>query len=330
VKGDFSIITVGLCPAWDVTCCGEGLDWGQHKIVTSTGPVPAGKAMNISRTLAWMGEKSVAAGLWGREDYQQMLKAMKPLGKFIKVRMTAVEGSTRRNITVVDTVNQREMHLRHRSELVSRKALKKLKGDLEKLVGKNSVCVFAGLMPEGELVGDIIGIIKHCNNCGAKIVVDTSGEALKKIVDTGVCWMIKPNVAELCELAGQKVADEPLSLVKAGRRLLHKVEIILISRGVSGAVAVTKKGAWQGHCVGREKVLSTVGCGDYLLAGFLPVVSLSNLKGLKDESNVGAELQNALRVATAKAWGWTEGKSWSQVRRQVKVRMGRIADVARE
>ena len=316
VKSDFSIITVGLCPAWDITCCGEGLDWGQHKIVTSTGPVPAGKALNISRALAWMGQKTVAAGLWGRDDYQQMLKAMQSLRKFITVRMTTVEGGTRRNITVVDTVRHREMHLRHKSELVSRKALKKLKGDLGRLVGKNSVCIFAGLMSEGKLVGDIIGIIKDCAACGAKIVVDTSGEALKKIVDTDVCWMIKPNVAELCELAGQKVTDEPLSLVKAGRRLLQKVEIVLISRGRTGAIAVTKKGAWQGHCAGRGEVLSTVGCGDYLLAGFL--------EGLKNEAGEDYALQTAIRVATAKAWDWPEKRKWSQVLKKIKVEVGQL------
>jgi len=316
VKSDFSIITVGLCPAWDVTCYGERLDWGQHKIVTSTSPRPAGKAMNISRALAWMGEKSVAAGLWGREDYQQMLKAMSQLRKFITVRMTAAESSTRQNITVVDIFKHREMHLRHKSELVSKKALRKLNADLEKIVSENSICIFAGLMPEREFLGDIIGIIKDCANCGARTVVDTSGDALKQIVDAGVAWMIKPNVEELCELVGRKVRDEPVSLAKAGRRLLDKVEIILISRGSKGAVAVTGKGAWQGQCVGRGKVLSTVGCGDYLLAGFL--------KGLKDESNVGAALQNAIRVATAKAWGWSGKRKWPQVLKKIKVEFGQL------
>jgi 1-phosphofructokinase family hexose kinase len=322
MKSDFSIITVGLCPAWDVTCYGERLDWGQHKIVTSTSPRPAGKAMNISRALAWMGEKSVAAGLWGREDYQQMLKAMQALRKFITVRMTAAEGSTRRNITVVDIVKHREMHLRHKSELVSKKALRKLNADLEKIVSENSICIFAGLMPEREFLGDIIGIIKDCANCGARTVVDTSGDALKQIVDTEVVWLIKPNVEELCELVGRKVRDEPVSLAKAGWRLLDKVEIILISRGRKGAVAVTKEGVWQGCCVGSRKVLSTVGCGDYLLAGFL--------KGLKDGAGAEYAMQTAIKAATAKAWGWTEIKFWPQVRRRVKVRMEKVTDTARE
>jgi len=43
-----------------------------------------------------MGEKSIATGLWGRDDYEQMLKAMRTLKKFVQVEMTADEGGTRR------------------------------------------------------------------------------------------------------------------------------------------------------------------------------------------------------------------------------------------
>ena len=310
------IVTVGLCPSWDTICLFDGIEWGEHKTVSSASTRPAGKALNISRALAWMGEENIAAGLWGRDDFEQMLKAMRELKKFVKVKMTAVEGGTRRNITVVDTVNDREMHLRNRSELASRKALRKLEADLRAIVHRGSICVFAGVMPEDEFVGDVVRIIKSCRERGAKIVVDTYGDALKRILETGTVWMIKPNVEELRELLGEQVTDSPAGLVRAGRKLLDKAEIVLISRGQKGGVVVTKKGAWQGRCLGRRRVLSTVGCGDFLLAGFL--------KGLKDKSGAGSALRTAIKVATARAWGWTEGKSWSQALREIKVAVERV------
>ena len=49
------IITVGICPCWDITCYVDGVEWGDHKKITSQTFVPAGKALNISRALAWMG-----------------------------------------------------------------------------------------------------------------------------------------------------------------------------------------------------------------------------------------------------------------------------------
>jgi 1-phosphofructokinase len=324
-----SIITVGLSPAWDITCRGQSLDWGRHEYIDEQTIRPAGKALNVCKALAWMGQASIAAGLWGRDDYEQMLKFMRASsGRVkIKIKMTAVAGSTRRNVTVVDTASGKDIHLRHRSHLASPKALRKLTRDLETLVHKDSLCVFAGTMPEGERLGDVIRVIEFCKSRGAKIVLDTSGPALRGIVHAGAVWLIKPNVEELCELldeppsakaygGGRKIKDGPVSLARAGRRLLDRAEIVLISRGRKGSVVVTKEGAWQARCLGRARVSSTVGCGDYLLGGFL--------KGLKDKPDAAGALQTATRVATAKAWGWMESNAWPQVKRKITVEINRV------
>jgi 1-phosphofructokinase len=318
-----SIITVGLCPCWDTVLRFDGIEWGDHKLVSSSDSWPAGKALNISHALAWMGEKNIAAGLWGRDDFEPMTKAMRKSSGLVKVKMTAVDGNTRRNITVIDTGKDREMHLRNRSGLTSKKALRQLEADLTKIVKRGSVCVFAGLMPEQEFIGDVVRIIKSCKKLGAKIVVDTHDLALKEIIATGAAWMIKPNVEELRELLGEQIQDSPAALARAGEELLDKVEIVLISRGEKGAVVVTNQGAWQGKCSGKSRVLSTVGCGDFLLAGFLKglntVRSKSSTSNRTSKSDFGSALGTALRVGTARAWGRVEDKSWAQVMRGIKV-----------
>lgn len=311
-----SIITVGLSPTWDVTCKGRNLDWGIHECIDEQTVRPAGKALNVSVALAWMGQKSIAAGLWGWDDYDQMLRYMQASKRYIKIQMTAVPGSTRRNITVVDTARGKDLHLRDRSQLATAQALKRLRADLGALVRKGSLCIFAGTMPEGGLLDDVIRMMEICNSRGVKIVLDTSGPALKEIVRTGAVWLIKPNVEELRELLGETIKDRPVSLAKAGRGLLDKAEIILISRGRKGSIVVTKEGTWQARCSGSGKALSTVGCGDYLLAGFL--------KGLRDTSDAGRALGTATQVATAKAWAWTESKTWVQVKRKITTQIKRI------
>ena len=293
------------------------MDWGRHIVADSIDTRPVGKALNISRALAWMGQDGIAAGLWGSGDYEQMLEALTDLKKFIKIRMTTVKGRTRRNITIVDTVKNKDMHLRDKSLLASKDSLERLESDLNGIVDSNSICVFAGSMPQGQLRGDVIRVINRCCRNGARIVFDSSGPALREIVDFGGLWLIKPNVAELGELLGRQVEDVAVSLAKAGSELLGKVDIVLISRGAKGTVAVTKNRKWAGSCVdvGRE-VFSTVGCGDYLLAGFL--------KGLKDESDADSAMETAIKVATAKAWGWTEQMSWSSVRGRIRVEVDEI------
>jgi 1-phosphofructokinase family hexose kinase len=311
-----SIITIGLSPAWDIACRGRNLDWGLHQVIDEQTILPAGKALNVSKALAWMGQRSVAAGLWGHSDYQQMLQAVRSLWPSIKVELTAVRASTRQNITIVDSAKNKEMHLRDKSRLASAKTLKKLQADLKAIVHKGSVCVFAGTMPDSGPWGDVIRIVEFCKSRGAKIVLDTSGRPLKEIVDTGSVWLIKPNVEELRELLGEQVKDGPVSLAKAGRKLLDKIKIVLISRGAKGSIVVTKDGAWQCRCDRRAKVLSTVGCGDFLLAGFL--------KALKDGSGSYTALRTAIKVATARARGWTENMSWPDAQSSIKVQVGRI------
>jgi 1-phosphofructokinase len=311
-----SIITVGLSPTWDITCRGRNLDWGLHETIDEQTIHPAGKALNVSRALAWMGHKSMAAGLWGEDDYEQMRISMQAFKGHIKIKMTPVAGSTRRNITIINTSTGKDMHLRCKSDLASKKALKRLQADLGALVHENSVCVFAGTMPEGELVGDVVRMIKFCESRGAKIALDTSGPALREIVRTGAVWLIKPNVEELCELLERKIKDTPASLAEAGGGLLDKVEVILISRGKKGSIVVTKEAAWRAKSRDRARVFSTVGCGDYLLAGFL--------KGQMDQSDAASALATATQVATAKAWSWTESKTWQQVKRKVTVEINPV------
>ena len=311
MRDRISIITIGLSPAWDITCRGRNIDWGLHQEIDEQTVRPAGKALNVSKALAWMGQRNIAAGLWGRDDYPQMLAAVRTLWPAIRVKLTAAAGRTRQNITVVDSAKNKEMHLRNKSRLASADSMKKLQADLKAIVRRGSICVLAGTMPDSGLLGDVIRIVEFCKSRRAKIVLDTSGRPLKEIVDTGSAWLIKPNVEELRELLGEQVKDGPVSLAKAGRKLLDKVEIVLISRGARGGVVVTKDGAWQGRCTGRAKIFSTVGCGDFLLAGFL--------KALEDGSGTDLALKTAIKVATARAWGWTESKTWPQALREIKL-----------
>jgi 1-phosphofructokinase len=311
LAGKGRIITIGLSPAWDIRCRGAGLDWGRHVEIDEQVIRPAGKALNVSYALAWLGWESIAAGLWGHDDLGQMQNAVLRLGGQIRTSMTPGPGSTRRNITVVDTLNHREMHLRLRSELASQRSLQRLNADLKKLVRKGDTCVFAGAMPDIHLLEPVVSLVRTCRDCRARIVVDTHGPVLAAIVDAGLASMISPNVEELRGLLGRETANAPAKLVSATRRLLDRVGTVLISRGAEGAMVVTKNGTWTGRSKVRCKVSSTVGCGDYLLAGFLA--------GFQNTSDPRAVLAMGLKVATAHAWGWTETKTWPQVNNEVEV-----------
>jgi len=311
VERDGKIVTVGLAPAWDISCRGRDFDWGRHVEMDEQVIRPAGKALNISYALAWMGLESVATGLWGRDDYDEMQRAVGRLDGLIEVQMTTAEGRTRQNITVVDTLNRRELHLRRKSDLAGTRSLHRLDIDLSRLIQEGDTCVFAGAMPGDAFPNRTVELVRTCRRCGARIAVDTHGPALKGIVDAGLPWLIAPNVEELRGLLGSDIEDTPARLAKAGRTLLNRMEMALISRGPKGALIVTRDGAWTGRAGKKGKVLSTVGCGDYLLAGFLA--------SWREAGDPRAALARGLKVAAARAWGWTEMKTWPQVDKGIAV-----------
>ena len=309
-------MTIGLCPCWDTTCLVDGIEWGRHEKISVKTSLPAGKAFNVSRCLAWMGIENTAAGLWGDKDYDAMSEAAASLSGLVKTDFTRVAGKTRENITIVDTANKRDMHLRATSELATSSALVRLAEDLKRIVAAKDVCVFAGAMGDIEL-DQVLGIIDVARQKGARIVVDTSGEALRKIIDAGEVYLAKPNIDELCELLGKEISDTPEAIVEAGRTLLDRVENLLISRGEKGAILLTKDAAFTGRCVdGSGGVVNIVACGDYLLAGFLG--------GLKDEHDLAGALEMAIKAATARAWNWSQAMGWAEAAGKIKVETAAI------
>jgi 1-phosphofructokinase family hexose kinase len=274
----------------------------------------AGKALNISRALAWLKVESIASGLWGQSDYDQMLENIKPLVDYVDIRFTKAPGRTRHNVTLFDTQTGREMHLRAQSQLASRESLKRLAADLRQIVRKESIVVFAGSMPNGALLDDCLSIIAKVRDTGAKVAVDTSGNALAKIVRLKGIWLIKPNINEFRELLGRYVPNTAGEIAKAARKLSASVPVILVSRGEKGAIAVTPDRALQAEVVSPlAKVVTTVGCGDYLLAGWLAQMRRAN--------DLRLALSKAIKLATAKAYGFTEILTWPKAHRKIKTRV---------
>ena len=272
---------------------------------------PAGKALNVSRALAWLGVKSVGGGLWGADDYGALQREMRPLGRWISVAMTTVAGGTRENITVIDTARRRELHLRGESQLATRGALRRLRGQLSELVGPGDVVVLAGSTPAGPLRGEVPALVKSLRSGGVELVVDTSGPGLRDLVEAGGLGLIKPNVEEFRELLGKRIPDRAGALVKAAEALLERVGAVLISRAEKGAVLVGPEGAWQGCCRESRPVQTTVACGDYLLAGYLAAYGRG--------ASAAEALKGAVQVATARAWGLSERVSWGEARKEIAV-----------
>lgn len=75
-------------------------------------------------------------------------------------------------------------------------------------------------------------------------------------------------------------------------------------------MAVTKQTGFHCRIKNHHPVVHTVGCGDYLLAGFVSVL---------DSVDISQKLSTGVKLATAKAWGWTGLKPWLEVEKDIEV-----------
>lgn len=149
---------------------------------------------------------------------------------------------------------------------------------------KTNYLVISGSLNEGLEANFYQKIIQIAKKSGIKIIVDTSGEALEKVVESGV-YLIKPNIGELAKLIGVERLELP-ELERAAQNLIAKgsAEIVVVSLGADGAILVTKD---ETHLVKAPKVekKSTVGAGDSMVGGM--VWALSQNKTLKEVIQLG-------------------------------------------
>ncbi len=300
-----TILTIGISPSWDIACFARDIRWGRHQRIDHQTLIPAGKALNVSRALATLGRSSIAAGLWGKSDIVQAKELLSKIS-LIRPRFTAVPGQTRYNITLVNTRRHDEMHLRCPNSLAAQRSMNLLYDDLADRVHSRCVCVFCGAIPD-EAIEASIRMIRLCRRRGARVVVDTSSPALKAIVEEGGLWLIKPNVEELSELVGGSVANTHCEILKAARQCTDKAETVLVSRGKRGAMAISSSTAYAGEIHEKRKAFHTVGCGDYLLAGFVngmtdTEISSRNPKRSRMDHPMCGALIDGIRLATLRAW----------------------------
>jgi 1-phosphofructokinase len=127
--------------------------------------------------------------------------------------------------------------------------------------------VCAGSLPAGVSTGWYREIVEIGHSYGVPVAVDTSGDALTESLSAAPD-LIKPNVHELAELTGRAL-DTLGDVIDAAQEVRRRgARTVLASLGGDGAILVDDAGAVWGHAP-VDKVVSTVGAGDAMLAGFL-------------------------------------------------------------
>ncbi len=127
--------------------------------------------------------------------------------------------------------------------------------------------VCAGSLPAGLPTGWYGEVVESARRRGVFVAVDTSGAPLADSLSAHPD-LVKPNVHELAELTG-RVSRTLGDVIDAAQEVRTRgARTVLASLGSDGAVLVDDEGALWGHAA-VDRVVSTVGAGDAMLAGYL-------------------------------------------------------------
>lgn len=193
---------------------------------------------------------------------------------------------TRESFTVLEETTGQQYRFVLPGPRVSETECRRCLDALASLKQRPGFLVASGSLPPGVPDDFYADITRLANEWGARLVLDSSGPALKAALAAGV-YLVKPNLHELSDLIGSPLEDQA-SWLEACRSIVGRggAEIVALTLGEQGALLVTRDRAWRAPGVPIRPV-STVGVGDSFLGAM--VWSLAS----------GHELETAFRYGVA-------------------------------
>ncbi|WSQ10077.1 1-phosphofructokinase family hexose kinase [Streptomyces sp. NBC_01231] len=255
------ILTVTLNTALDITYrVGSLRPHASHR-VTDVTERPGGKGVNVARVLAALDHEVTVTGFVGGATGRSVREGLTVVPGLVDA-LVPVGGPTRRTIAVVDEQSGDTTQLNEPGPTVTPAEWRAFQDAYEDLVPSVHAVALCGSLPPGVPVGAYAGLVRTAKTAGVPVLLDTSGEALRRGVAARPD-LVKPNADELAELTG---SHEPSRATQDARR--RGAQTVVASLGAKGLLAVTPEGRWRAappaHVHGNP-----TGAGDSAVAGLL-------------------------------------------------------------
>lgn len=279
------VATITLNPAIDQSVAIPGFAAGEVNRVSWEQSDPGGKGVNVASFLADLGFAVTVTGFIGSDNaaiFEKLFTQKQMSDHFVRT-----QGKTRVNIKIIDELNNRNTDINFPGQTPTAQDLTDLKNNIDQLMLDHDWFVLSGSLPNGVATHFYSESLKSLKQAGKRVLLDTSGDALTDAIQE-MPYAIKPNIAELEELLGQRLHTEQ-DVAKAAKSLVQQgIQCVVVSMGEQGAVFVDSAQAVIA-VPPAITVKSTVGAGDAMVAGFIA----AQLQGLA--------LEDCARLATATA-----------------------------
>jgi 6-phosphofructokinase 2 len=274
------IVTITFNPCIDKSTSVNALK--PEKKLRCSAPVfePGGGGINVARAIKKIGGEAIA--IYPSGGYS---------GKFLNVLLELENISaitietrqhTRENMIVLETATNQQYRFGMPGPQLFEDEWKQCLQAIED--NHSGYIVASGSLPPGVPVDIFARISKIAKKENRKLIVDSSGEALRLAIEEGV-YLIKPNLGELSNLAGkEELETNEIELAAKDLILRGNCEILVVSMGALGAMLITKEGACKVDApIVKRK--TTVGAGDSMVAGI--VFYISQKKSLEEALQYG-------------------------------------------
>lgn len=224
---------------------------------------PGGKGVNVAILLSRLGADACALGFCAGASGGMLRTLLAGAG--CRSDLTELTGGmTRINVKIL---GDPETACNGSGPAVDGAVLERLVRKLERLTSRDTLVLSGNLQPS---IADAYARLARCAAvAGAQLAVDTTGAALLGTLEYRP-YFIKPNLDELGELFSCRVESRAHALELARRLQAGGAQNVLVSMGAEGALLLASDGAaYHAVCNARGEVVSTVGAGDSLVAGFL-------------------------------------------------------------
>ena len=222
-----------------------------------------GKGINVSVILTALGAENKALGFlagFSGKQLESMLREDDVQCDFVYLPF----GHTRINVKIK---GEKSIDINARGPEVSLNDIERLMKKINK-IEKGDTLVLAGSVPS-TISDDIYEkILESLDGRGVKFVVDAAGDLLLNVLKYKP-FLIKPNHHELGELFGVEIRSIE-DVIKYGKKLQELgARNVLVSRGKDGAALLDEKGELHTAENVDGVIVSSVGCGDSMVAGFI-------------------------------------------------------------
>ena len=224
-----------------------------------------GGGINVSRAIRKLGGDSLALYTAGGSPGQVLRNLLDEEG--LEHRVILVAGRTRENLCVLERSTDLQYRFGMPGPPLMEEEWQRCLAEISGLIPEADYLVASGLLPPG-VPTDFYGrLARLARGKNTRIILDTSGEALRLAVEEEGVYLIKPNLQELAELTGQALVDEVQEEQRARELVAEgKGEVILVSLGGAGVLAVSAEGTDRVRAP-LVPIISKVGAGDSTVAG---------------------------------------------------------------